>query len=114
MRKSSASRVESRFPTDVQYDSLASPLKSVGHIAQATQETLIQEESGVLDGTTFKRRGLILPRRGTHVAAIGDLGVSAGKTTPVRAAIVRPTFPGSWRCHWLVVFPKGMVRRTTK
>ena len=77
---------------DERYASLASPLKSVGRFVETTQEALVQEESGVLEGTTFKRQGLILSRRGIQVLQVGDLSMIAGRTTPVQCGNHSPAF----------------------
>lgn len=68
---------------DARYEALTSPLRSAGRFTEANQEALLKEESEVLDGTTFKRRGSIPPRRGMQIIKAGDLMIVAGKTTPV-------------------------------
>ena len=68
---------------DEKYNSLISPFKSVKYFTEADQETLLREESEMLDGTSFKIIGQEKYQRGTQVISAGNLLLIAGRTTPV-------------------------------
>ena len=57
---------------DARHNSLASPLKSIEKFMEADQETLLREESEVLDGTSFKILGKARYQRGIQVLNVGD------------------------------------------
>lgn len=92
-------------PSDSRYDSLASPIKSAGEFIESNQEALLQEESQVLEGTTFKRRGLIEPQRGVQVMQVGGLEIVVGKTTPVISSNGSENFS----CFMAMPFVGGFV-----
>lgn len=62
---------------------LKAPLNSATAMIDSTVEELQQQEQTILNGTTFKRRGGIAPRRCTQAIQVGALTIIAGKTTPV-------------------------------
>lgn len=65
------------------YGALKTPLNSATAMIESTKEELHQQEQTILNGTTFKRRGGIPPRRCTQAIQVGTLTIIAGKTTPV-------------------------------
>jgi len=79
-------------PADERYDSLASPLKSIGSFTESSKEALLMEEGEVLNGITFKRIGTGDYRRGTATLRAGELLLIAGRTTPVESTNTSPAF----------------------
>ena len=86
---------------DERYLRLASPLKSAGPFIETVQEELLKEESGVLEGTTFKRLAGTPPQRGMQVLRVGSLEIIAGKTTPVLSSNRSPHFSCFLAMLWI-------------
>lgn len=77
---------------DARYDSLTQPLHSIGPFVECSQEELLQEESEIMGGTIFKRRGRGEYRRGSQILQVEDLNLIAGRTTPVQSTNVSEDF----------------------
>lgn len=74
------------------FGALKTPLNSATAMIESTKEELQQQEQTILNGTTFKRRGGIAPRRCTQAIQVGALTIIAGKTTPVLSRNQAETF----------------------
>ena len=94
-------------PADPRYTSLISPLQSITAFTEAEHETLLREESEILDGTSFKILGKAAYQRGTQLLKAGELQLIAGRTTPVQSSNSSPGFS----CFFAMPFIGGFTTR---
>ena len=96
--------------TDLRYNSLASPFKSIEDFVESDHEDLNREEGEILDGTTFTALGRVPYRRGVQVLRAGELNLIAGRTTPVQSTNSEDNFS----CFFAMPFIGSFVTKETK